>query len=183
MCEPITLTSGIAMAGLALSAAGTATSVIGGMQQSGAASAAARYQAQVADNNAKIAAWQADDATKRGLVAEDKRNTLTSLQVSQQRAALGSGGSEVGAGTNVDIMGDTKAAGAFDALTIRSNAEREAYGYKVAGTSAEANARLQRQKADSADSSVWIGAGANLLSGASSVADKWASYKQKGLLS
>ena len=179
MCEPTTLAAGA----LAMGALSTGLSVVGGLKAAEATSSAARYQAQVADNNRKIADWQAEDARKRGIVAEDKRNVLTGLQMGRQRAVLGSSGSDVNQGSNVDILGDTAASGTLDAITIRSNAEREAYTYQVAGANAGAEAGLQRMKADSAEGMKWVGAGANLLSGASSVADKWAGYKNKSILS
>ena len=182
MSGGISATTFAAYASLAVAAAGTAMSVVGTIQQSGAAAQAARYQAQVGENTKKIAEWQAKDATERGKIAEDRRRETTALQIGRQRAAMGSQGADVNDGTNVDILSDTAAAGEFDALTIRNNSEREAYGYKVSASNAAAGAELQRMRASSTEDSAWIGAGANLLAGASSVGDKWASYKKQGLL-
>ncbi len=175
MCEPTTL----AIASLAATAASAGMSAIGASKQAEAQASAARYQAQVADNARKVAEWQAEDALKRGRTEEDRRRTKTALQISAQRAALASSGTLVeGEGSNIDITGDTAAAGEFDALTIRSNAERDAWSKRVQASNLHGEAALQRSKAAFADEMGMFGVGANLIAGASSVADKWSSYRK-----
>lgn len=185
----------IAVAGLALSAGGTAMSIMGQQQQAAVASSnaqaqarAAQYQAQVAENNRIITERAAEDAIKRGKVVEDQRRLRTAQQIATQRAALASSGTDINVGTNVDIVGDTAMIGEFDALTIRGNAERESYGLKVKAQSYGAQGDLSTMQgrqylanAESIDSNSWVGAGANLLAGASSVADKWDAYRRKGI--
>lgn len=183
MCEPITMTTALAMGSLAMTAAGTGMSVLGSMKQSEAASASANYQAQVARNNQMVADWKAKDDLARGQVSEDQRRMKTSLQIATQRAALAGNGGDVNSGSSLDIVGDTAAAGEFDALTIRNNAQRAAFGDKVQASNFGADATLDTQRAAWADSMAPLGVGANILAGASSVADKWSVYKQKGILS
>lgn len=175
------VTTATVLAGLSLAAgvAGTGMTVMGSMQQSQAASAAANYQAQVAANNQKVANWKAQDALARGQVSEDQRRMKTSLQIASQRAAMAGMGGDVNSGSAIDIVGDTAAAGEFDALTIRNNAQREAYGAKVQASNFGADAQLDAQRASWADTAAGLGVGANLLAGASTVADKWSVYKDK----
>jgi hypothetical protein len=147
-------------------------------QAASAAQAQARYQAQVAQQNQEIARRQAADATQRGQVAEDNRRRQTALQIGQQRAGLAAQGTDF-TGSETDILGDTAAAGELDARTIRANAAREAYGYQVQGMGYANEVGLQYTRAaNSTYSPNYLGAGASLLSGASTLADKWRRFQQ-----
>jgi len=68
----------------------------------------------------------------------------------------------------------------MDAMNIRSNAAREAFGYKVRATSEESEAVLSRFEGENARTAGMISAGATLLGGASSAASKWADWKISG---
>lgn len=173
----------LAIAGLVASVASAGMGAIGSMQQSQAQASAARYQAAVAENARTVAEWQAKDAEKRGLIAEEQRRTKTRLQIGAQRSALASMGADINDGSNLDIIGDTAAVGEQDALTIRSNYAREAWDKRVAATTYAGDAALAKSNAANFDGNSWIGVGANLIAGASSVADKWSVYKSKGILS
>ena len=81
-------------------------------------------------------------------------------------------GSDVNSGSAIDIVGDTAAASEIDALTIRNNAQREAYGDKVQAGNFGADAKLSAARASYADNMASLGVGANVLAGASTVADK-----------
>jgi hypothetical protein len=173
------VSSATVLAGASLAAAvgGTAMSAMGAAQQGAAAQNAANYQAQVAKNAQQVAQWSADDALRRGQVAEDARRSQTAQQIGTQRAAMASMGGDINSGSAVDIVGDTAAAGEFDALTLRNNAQREAYGFKVKASNAGADAGLAVARGDAAEQAGMFGAGANLLAGASTVADKWSHWK------
>lgn len=189
MCEPTTL----AVASLAMTAGSAVMGAVGSAQQSAAhataarqQAAAAQYQAAVAENQRRVLKWQADDALKRGEIAEEQRRAKTRIQIGAQRAALASMGADINDGSSLDIIGDTAEVGEMDALTIRSNAAREAYDRRIMAASAGGDAAMQRyaaaslsSRADSIDGNSWIGVGANLISGASSVSDKWLQYKTK----
>jgi hypothetical protein len=96
-----------------------------------AARAQGEYQKEVADTNARIADVQATDAITRGEKDANLVGRKTKEIVGAQRAALGASGVDVNSGSAVDVQSDTKARGAADELTIRNNAWREAWGYKV----------------------------------------------------
>lgn len=180
--------STVAMASLAVAAAGTAASVAGQMQQqqaqsqaAGVNSANAVYQSQLARQQQVLVAQQTqqqvDDAKRRGDVAEMNRRRLTSQQTGEQQARLAAQGTDL-EGSPTDILGDTAAVGEFDAQTIRSNAAREAYGYKVAGQRTEMGlgndaTMASLRAANSTYSPSYLGAGSSLLSGASTLGEKW----------
>ena len=175
--------------GLALSAVGTGLGVVGqiGQQQAqaqaaSAAQAQAVYQAQVARQNQALMERQAADARQRGEVAEENRRRTTAQQIGQQRAALAGQGTDF-TGSETDILGDTAAAGELDARTIRANAAREAYGYQVQGLGYGNSAVLETNRAlNSTYQPNYLGAGASLLSSASTLSEKWRNFQlQRGL--
>lgn len=172
---------GIAEASLALSAAGTGVNVLGQAQAGKAAQAQANYQAAVARNNQIIAERQAADALQRGEIAEKQHRLRVGQLAGRQRVALAANGVVVDQGSALDILGDTRELGELDALTIRSNAEREAYGYRVQGANFAADAGLLDARGASARSAASLAGMSSLLSGAGSVADKWYGFKTQGV--
>ena len=183
----------IAGASLAVGAAGTAMSAMGQAQQQQAQQqqaamygAQARYQEQIARQNQVFAQQQGErqaaDAKQRGEVAEASRRRLMGQQIGEQTARLAGQGTDL-EGSPTDILGDTAAAGEFDALTIRSNAAREAYGYKLSGEMAGAgygnDATMAGYKAGNSNyTPSYLGAGASLLSGASNLSEKWLRFQK-----
>lgn len=121
--------AGIMMAGSmgaqSISSIGTSYS------QSQALKAQGEYQKQVADANSSLATIKAQDAVQRGNAASGRNDMQTKRMIGTQRAALASQGIDVNIGSAADVQGDTAAMGALDSLTIRNNAWREAWGYKV----------------------------------------------------
>jgi hypothetical protein len=146
-------------------------SVVGQMNQQAAAGAQQAYLAQQSRQRAMILDQQAQDAIQRGDVAADRQRTVTAQRIGTQTAALAGQGTDL-SGSPSDILGDTAKAGELDASTIRANAAREAWGYKAqeAGATADASMRSSFQPS-------YLGSGASLLMGASSLADKWSKFK------
>lgn len=174
----------LAAISLGVGAVGTGLSFVGQMSQqqaqqqaASAAQAQAVYQSQVARQNQELAQRQAADATQRGQVAEENRRRLTQQQIGQQTAALAGQGTDL-EGSPTDILGDTAATGELDARTIRSNAAREAYGYTVQAQGFGSSAALETTRAmNSVYTPNYLGAGASLLSGASTLGDKWRKFQ------
>src|SRR6266404_6941691 len=177
--DPIVTPTVLGYASLAMAAAGTATGVIGQANQAQAQAASANYQAQVARNNQMVQQWSAANALKQGQVAEDQQRQKTGLVIGAQRAALAAQGGDVTSGSAIDIFGDTARAGEMDALTIRSNAIRQSWGFQVAGANAGAQAGLYSAQAANTMANLPFGIGSSLLGGASGLADKWAGYLRR----
>lgn len=156
-----------------ISMVSTAFQMYGSYQQGKAQQAQYDYQAQVNENNRKIAEWQAQDAIKRGDI-EEKRHRLKVEQLKgRQRSVLAASNVEIDSGSALDTLGDTAELGELDALTIRSNAEREAYDYRVSAMNQGAEAGANRLAGRNARTAGNYGAMTSLLTGANSMADKW----------
>lgn len=124
-----------------------ASQVVGGVMGAGgayssAAGAKAGYKAQaaIARNNAKYMEWEAQDALARGARAEQNVRLRTAGLKSEQRAAFAARGLDMGVGSALDILTDTDYMGDVDALTERSNAQREAWAKREQARGALADA-------------------------------------------
>ncbi|MNJ23108.1 hypothetical protein D3C77_174860 [compost metagenome] len=94
-------------------------------QQQGAATAAANIQ------NAQYAGQAAEDAVARGEFESDQQRLRTNAAIGTQRTGFAANGVDVNTGSAAEIQDDTAALGELDALTIRNNAAREAWGYRT----------------------------------------------------
>lgn len=120
MCGPV-----------ALGAVGLGASVVGSVVGARAQRHQMEHQAAIADNNATIAGWQRTDALRRGRRDESFHRLQTAQRQSRQAAALAANGHELGSGSALRLLADTDFIGELEALDIRDNAAREAYGHQV----------------------------------------------------
>jgi hypothetical protein len=123
-------------------------------KQAGAAQASADLQ------NAAYSDAAANDAIKRGAVEEDQQRLATTSAIGTQRAGFAANGIDVNSGTAANIQDDTAQLGEFDALTIRNNAAREAWGYKAQSDTYRQSAKTAVQSAKNNMFGSLLGAGA-----------------------
>lgn len=174
------MTSATTAITIGIAAASAAAAAVSSVQQGKAQAAQAKYQAAVAKNNQTIAQQNADDALKRGDIAAEEQRKKNNLLLGQQRNDLAAQGGDINSGTALDLQLDTVATGKLDELTIRNNAQREARNFLIQGSNSAAEADLYGMAGSSALTSGYLGAGQSILSGASSVGDKWAKFKDPG---
>ena len=148
---------------IALSAVSAATAAYAGYTQ-------AQTSKKVAQNNADAQEIEAKDALKRGEQAKIDARKRGSMIEGQQRTALSARGLDLSEGTANDILGQTDFFTQSDIATAGNNAKKEAFARR----SGAANSQLQ---ADATNPGLTLAGG--LLSGASSVADKWYTYNKK----
>ena len=173
MCEPSTIMMGVS---LAATAVGTLVSAQQQQQQGKALAQQAQYRAQVAQNNQVLAERAAQDALQRGGVEEARSRMETARLAGRQRAALAASGQVVGEGSALSIITDTKGLGELDAQTVRSNAEREALGFRIKGMDFEAESALSMASGRQSLADARFGATGTLLSGAGTVANRWYNF-------
>jgi predicted subunit of tRNA(5-methylaminomethyl-2-thiouridylate) methyltransferase len=155
--------------GLALTLGSTLLGAAGQVQQAKATAEANKYNAQVAEMNAEIADKQAKDATERGKQEEQQKRLQTAQLEGRQKAAIAANGIDLSFGSPLDTIVDTAKMGEIDALNVRTNAYREAYGYKVQGTNHLASAKLDRMRADAAVKGGYLDAVGTILGGTGKV--------------
>lgn len=103
-----------------------------------------KYQKAVLEQNARISEELAADAIERGKFEEGRQRLEVRQVIGSQRASMAAQGIEINdpddsAGA---VQLSTRAQGELDALLIRNNAAREAWGYKVQATDQMAQAKL-----------------------------------------
>lgn len=115
----------------ALMTVSTAATASGAYAQSQAQRSAGAYEKSTFDTNGRMANIQAEDAIRRGENDATKVKKQTKQLIGSQRAALAAQGLDLSSGDALAIQQDTAAIGAEDAQTVRNNAFREAWGFRV----------------------------------------------------
>ena len=119
-----------------------------GMQAGGTVVSAAsqffqgQYNKKIAKYNADVANMQARDAIERGTEQEQQFRIGVRRMIGSQRVGFASQGVDVNKGSAVDVQADAQRLGELDALAIRSNAAREAWGFKVQATNYQNQGRM-----------------------------------------
>jgi len=98
--------------------------------------------------NARIADLKADDALVRGYETETLLRKKSKGMIGSSRAAFAAGGVDVNDAdsTAMNVQQDTARLAEVDALTIRANAAREAWGFKTAGVDLRARGDIAAQE-------------------------------------
>lgn len=151
---------------LAASLAGAAIGGAGAIEQGEAASKAAAYQSQVATQNAQIAKTNAQFAGAEGETNAAASELQTKSKVAAITAAQGANGINVNTGSAVDVRQSASELGELDALNIRANAARSAYGYETQGAADTGQAAVDKSTSQNDATAGIIGGSATLLSGA-----------------
>ncbi len=156
MCELATI----------LTLGSTLLGAVGSIQQGQAAAKAAKYNNQVAQMNAQISERRAKDAVERGATEEQKKRQQVQQILGQQQAAMAANGVDLTFGSPLDTIVDTAVLGELDALTIRSNAYRESYDYKVQEANQRAGGQLALMEGKAAKTAGYLDGFGTILGGA-----------------
>lgn len=167
-----------AVATIASTAIGTVSSVQQGKQQQ----AMYNYQAQVAEENAKIANKNAANERQTGIEEARLQRMKTLQAVGSQQAAMAANGMDITQGTSLDIIEDTAAMGELDALQIQTNYERKALAYEQQGLNFNNEARMDviaGKNAYKTGMVKGVQTGLNGVSKLTNVSSKWVSFGTK----
>lgn len=123
---------------------GPVMTVISGLMSVKSAIDQGKYQQKVAENNALSAKYAADDALARGAVEEQQQRAKTRAIQGQQRVALAANGIDATTGTGSLLLTDSAGFGEFDALTVRNNAMKQAYGLNTQANNMLAEGKASR---------------------------------------
>lgn len=148
------------------SVAAGAVGAVGAIQQANAASASAKYNAAVQENNAKIIERNQRIAldqsnSEADAKARDNRRMLATI-----RANYGKSGLDM-AGSALDVLEDSAIEGALDVQTIRYQGDVRALGYADEAAAQRSGAELSRMNAEAQQTAGYIGAASSLIGGVS----------------
>lgn len=152
---------------------GGVVSAIGAIQQGKAQADAARYQAQVARNNEIIALQQANVTRQDAAVKAMEQDKKSAQLIGKQVAILGASGVDIESGSPLAVQESQAGLARLDALTVRSNAERKAWGFDIEATNQKAQSQLYYMKANQAEQAASLAAFSSILGGVGSAAKSW----------
>lgn len=136
MCVPV-----LQAVGLGLTAGQTAYGVVKDKE-------AARDEAEAAGRRELFAEHQAADAVARGEREAAITRSRGSQMIGEQTVYSGASGVDVASGTPGKVAEMTRVYSEVDAATIRANAAREAWGYKVEALEQSDAGRVARKRGD-----------------------------------
>lgn len=158
---------------MVLTLGSTIIGAVGQVQQANAASAAAEYNAQVAEMNAEISEKRAKSVIEAGANEEQMKRQEVQRILGQQQAGLAANGVDLTFGSPLDTIVDTAVLGELDALTIRTNTYREAYNSRVDAVNQRAGAELHRYEAKTTKQGGYLAAMGTILGGAGQAYQQW----------
>lgn len=179
---PVAATGGIAatLASIApyASLAGGVISGAGAVQSAEAQGSAAKYQAQVAANNEQIAKQNAQLASAAGSTAVEAQGLKERATVGAIEAGQAASNVDVNSGSALDVRTSAVDLGQLEALTIRSNAEKQVYGYETAATGYAGQQQLEQSIAVQAPVAGAVSGLSSVLSGVSGAGKQYSSWQQ-----
>lgn len=175
MCNP-------AMASLGTQAAGLGMSTVGAFYAAKTEKDNLKYQASIAEINAKIADSNARAEVQRGNWQESQIKLSAAQLKSAQTARMAANGIDIGGSVTAQaVLTGTDVISEVDANQARANAIRAAFGQRMEAGNQRRNAASLR--ASAAGISPGMAAFTSLVSGAGKVASSWYALNKEGAFS
>lgn len=177
MAEPATLGN----AGMTLTGAGTGINVMSKLLGAGASRRQFMYQSHVATLNSKIAEQNAQWARDAGEKENQQFGMKAAQRAGQIKVAQAASGIDVNSAGPEAVRQSQATVDKMDREQLLENAARRAYGHDMEAYSQKTKSAAYRSAAKNADAAGVVGAMTSLVSGATSVADKWYQGKIHGM--
>lgn len=170
-----------AAAGASIASAGLGA--FGAIKQGESSAASAKYNSEVQQTNAQIAKQNADFVGQEANANLAASQQKTRAEAGAIRANQAASGIDVGSGSAEDVQESAKETGQLNAINIRADAVRKAYGYQTQETSDEAQSELDQSEAKNDETSGIIGGATTALGGAGNAVMGYENYltKKSGL--
>lgn len=163
------------------------SSIVGGglqaegqLQSAKAESSTAEYNSQVAAQNAQIAGENVNLVGASGAAQVEAQELKNKSTYGALVAAESASGVDVNTGSAKQVQLSQKEVGQLDAMTIQSQAARQAFGYQTQETGFKAESVLGKSEAQYAKDAGDIAAGSTLLGTISSAGINYGKYLQSG---
>jgi hypothetical protein len=149
------------------------TSVGSAISQARAYQTQAEFNRRMSAINIAFAELQSADVIRRGAEKAQLQRLGARGVIGRQRASFAAQGISLEAGTPLEIQEETAAAGAINAMTVRNNAWREAWGYKVSALGLSGQGEMATLAARAQSTSTLLTGG---LAAARDIASGYAGY-------
>jgi len=151
-------------AGIASGIMSAGSSISSAISQAAAIKSEAIFRSTQMQMNAQLSKFKAKEAIRMGETEAQQKALQTKKLMGRQRAVAAAQGIEVSDGSALDIQAETAGMGAMDIVTIRNNAWKQAWGFRVEASNDEASARMTKIGAKFAARSTLITGGLNAAS-------------------
>ena len=159
--------------------AGMFSSAIGSYYSADLQKSNLKFQADMADINARISEQSAQSALNQGQRQAGQISMRAGQIKSGQRAAMAANGIDLGTGNAAEVQASTDIMKEIDMNTAEANAVRAAWGYRTQAVNTQNEALIKRSAASSI--SPMGSAATSLLGSATSVAGNWYQMNKMGL--
>lgn len=137
-------------------------SLVGGIAQADSASREAANNAAELERSAKQAERARLDAIRRGSMAESQRRMEVGRTLAAQQVGYTAAGIDASTGTAAAVADASSRLGELDALTIRANAMREAFGHAETARGLRLRAKNVREKGSADVFNIALGTAGNV---------------------
>jgi hypothetical protein len=161
--------------------AGGVNQVAGINQEYDAKAQTYRYQAGVADINAKIATQNASFALDQGESTALNEGMKLGAQFGNITAAQASSGIDINSGSAVDVRDSQRKLNTIDIGNIQRTAAKTAYDYGTQSTQFQNQATLDLAAADNTEVAKGYAVKGSIIGTSNSVASKWLQGSQLGM--
>lgn len=164
-------------------ASGLILNGLGDVQAGNAEANADKYNATIFGQNAQQELENASFVAQAGEINAAASEQKTRAELGSIKANQGASGITIGTGSSANVQASAAQVGMLDAMTIRSNAARAAYGHQVGSVNEAARAELLKSEAKNAKQAGYMGAATTVLGGAARgiqtgmFRDPWAVYQ------
>lgn len=174
MCDPAMLATAL----LAGQAAGAGMSAVGAYGAARSQQSSLRYQAGIADFNARLSEQRAQIAQEQGRAQVYAIQRQAAGIKGEQRQTMAARGLDLTVGTPAELLTQTDFLSQQDQEQAEINAVREAWGFRTQGANYQAEGRTARANADAI--SPGLAVAGSLLGSATSMASSWYGFKKQG---
>lgn len=159
---------------------GVIVQAFGSFMQGDAAAHAANYNAQMAVQNAQQQKENAAIASQAGAQQTGMASLKTRATVGSEIANQAVSGVDTKSGSSVQVQQSSHEIGMLDALQVRSNATKAAFGYEVAGVNDQAQGALDKYEAKNDELGAIVGGATTLIGGAEDATAKYGKFLAAG---
>ena len=171
----------VAAVGMGLQAGGGVAGAIGSISGGISQQQMYNYQAGIARLNAQIAEQNATYAEQVGENQAQRYGLQAQNRLGRIKVAQASSGLDVNTGSSAQVRSSQRLLSQMDLATIRSDAAKTAYNYRVQGVQFGAQANLDTIAGQNARISGLIGADSSIVGAASSITGTYLRGAQLGM--
>lgn len=167
----------------AVSVGSTVISAVGSMNQGKAEANSANYNAAVARNNQILANQNATLALQQGQAQQEQAQQKNRAEVGGIISNQAASGVDVNSGSAVDVRSSAAELGELNAINLRAQATRTAYGYQTHASSFQGEEGLDKAEASNDITAGNTNAASSILGGIGSSGSSYSKFLQGNSLS